>query len=373
MQPYVPQYRVALFELVSAGLRRHGHELSIVTGTPDGTQASRADGAMMSEQRSSTREHSYRLGARHIRSVTTRADLRDADALVVELAAGSLDTLRALLPPHRAPVAVWGHVGDYVVPGSRIGRAAKQWQVRTADHVFAYTESGAAQAVAWGARSDAVSTLNNTVDLTALSTAVTEVRAVAASVVRRELEAPDRPTFAFIGGVDSVKRVDILAEALQLLHDQGEQVHVLVAGEGNEDHLLAPAVHRGQVTMLGRADDDCKARMARISLALLNPGRVGLIAPESFVLGLPIITTTGARHAPEWDYLEIGVDSDMVAGNGAAFAAAVRRLVREPERTARMQHAALAKAGMPSLTAMADTFVQGVVTMLDTRPSTSPH
>ncbi|MFZ7086702.1 glycosyltransferase [Curtobacterium sp. RRHDQ10] len=373
VQPYLPQYRVPLFERVAEQLRAHGHTLTIVTGTPHGEQLLRADSATMTEQKPSRHEHSYGFGPVHVRSVTTRADLRNADALVVELAAGSLDTVRALLPPRRVPVAVWGHVGDYVVPGSALGRAVKRWQVRTADRVFAYTPAGAQQAIRWGAASTAVDTMHNTVDLSTLSAAVHEIEQIDPGEVRRRLGSPERPTFAFIGGIDSAKRVDILVGALEILHDQGEDTHLLVAGDGSDIDLFAPAAARGQVTLLGRADDDCKALMARVSLALLNPGRVGLIAPESFVLGLPVITTTGARHAPEFDYLDVGRDSDVVDGDAAAFAAAIHRLVHDSARTASMQRAALHKAGHPSLDAMAETFVGGVLALLDTRPSAPPR
>ncbi|QKS17544.1 glycosyltransferase [Curtobacterium sp. Csp2] len=277
---------------------------------------------------------------------------------MVELAAGSIDTFNALTRAH-IPVGVWGHVDDYVSKGSFAGRAIKKWQVRRAHAVLAYTASGADTARRWGARADGVFTLNNTVDLSSLQRAIDQ-----RSALPTVDEADRARTFSYIGGLDASKRIDLVADALEILWNSGSSVRLLVAGSGKQRDLLHPAQERGQVVLMGRADDAIKADMAARSVALLNPGRVGLLAVESPVLGLPIITTNGARHAPEFEYLTPGANAVVTQASGHALADSLARGATDPLYLSQLQQRLREIAGQPPLSAMVDSFVSGIEHML---------
>jgi hypothetical protein len=99
-----------------------------------------------------------------------------------------------------------------------------------------------------------------------------------------------------------------MVRVLDLLWEIDPQIRLLVGGRGNQEHLLNPAVKRGQVVMLGSVGPEQKALIFRVSQALLCPGRIGLIAVESLAVGLPILSTDWDLHAPEVDYLTSGKD-----------------------------------------------------------------
>jgi glycosyltransferase involved in cell wall biosynthesis len=63
------------------------------------------------------------------------------------------------------------------------------------------------------------------------------------------------------------------------------------------------------VAFLGTATVETKRILAEIATCILMPGRVGLIAIDSFQMGLPIISTHFDFHAPEFEYLINGKNS----------------------------------------------------------------
>ncbi|WP_216099681.1 hypothetical protein, partial [Curtobacterium sp. MMLR14_002] len=59
---------------------------------------------------------------------------------------------------------------------------------------------------------------------------------------------------------------------------------------------------------------------------------MGLIAVESMALGLPIVTTSGTRHAPEYEYLVPGVSAVEVPPIASELAATMQRMTQDSEQ-----------------------------------------
>ncbi|MBB1196227.1 glycosyltransferase [Curtobacterium flaccumfaciens] len=363
VQPYVPAYRSALFSELGRRLRSNGHELVIVSGAPDFEQRERQDSVELSDVRHHIfKTKSLKLGPATLRTAPAPSAWASADAVVVELAAGAIYSYRALLGS--TPTGVWGHVGSYVTRDSFVSRALRSWQVRRADAVLAYTPSGGDLAVAYGADPAKVSVLSNTSDTVALRRAVTAAREQPEGVARAELGVGGGPHFAVIGGLDASKRVDLLASTLDVLWERMSPARFVVAGRGHLEHLLDPAVERGQVHSIGYAGDREKALMARICVGVFNPGRVGLIAPESFALGLPIVTAESAFHAPEFEYLRPGIDSIVTDDSPEALAAALDGLVARPDEAGQLARAAESRFGEFKLEDMVDRMEHSIEQLL---------
>jgi glycosyltransferase involved in cell wall biosynthesis len=365
VQPYVPAYRSALFSELSRRLRSNGHELVIVSGEPDLEQRERQDSIKLSDVRHRVfKNKSLRLGPATLRTAPAPSAWAKADAVVVELAAGAIYSYRALLGS--TPTAVWGHVGSYVSRESFASRLLRSWQVRRADAVLAYTPSGGDIAVAFGADPAKVWVLGNTSDTVALRRAVLAARDQSKEAARAEIGVGDGdgPYFAVIGGLDASKRVDFLASTLDVLWERESPAHFIVAGRGHLEHLLGPAVERKQVHSIGYAGDREKALMARFCMGIFNPGRVGLIAPESFALGLPIVTAESAFHAPEFEYLRPGIDSIVTDDSPEALAAALAGLVARPDEAGQLARAAESRFGEYKLEDMVDRMQQSIEQLL---------
>lgn len=364
LQPYVPAYRAAFFRALASRLRQDGHELVVASGSPAGVQARRKDAVLLDGiDHRALRVVTIRIGAARLRLTSGRRVWRDADVIVVELAAGATATYEALLQ-RRRPVAVWGHVEAFVAPDTRTTRALRRWQARRANQVLAYTERGAALASDWGVDPLRIATLNNTSDTATLARLVDQGSSEKSRRVRESLGLSERPVFAMIGGLDASKRVDLVVDTLDLLWESRPEVLLLVAGRGELEEAFDRAAARGQVRLLGHVGDEGKADVASVAIALLNPGRVGLIAVESMAMELPLITTHGARHGPEFDYLSPGRDCIRTTPDAPSLAAEVLRLVDHPLAATRLGAAARAKLPQYSLSRMIDAFSSALLALV---------
>lgn len=357
LQPYVPAYRKPFFDGVVRELATRGHECLVVTGTLSKKRASRGD-AVTAPWHRQHRGFSFKLKGRHFRSYGGLVDMLKADAVIAELAVGAVDThLARVTKLRRRRLGLWGHVGHYTGQTNGLFQRVETGLIQNADAIFAYTTQGAQAAVLRGASPATTFALENTVDMSGLISAMGSN-----SDLDRAVE--NSRTFAFIGGLDASKRIEFLVAVFDRLWDLDPSVRVQIGGRGAQESLLLPAVQRGQVTLLGRVGDAEKAALARSSVALLNPGRVGLLAPESFVLGLPIVTTEWPFHAPEFSYLTPGVDCVVTKNTVEDYADAILRLANEPEWARRLASNASSKSGWPTLKHMIDTFVDGASVLL---------
>lgn len=366
VQPYVPTYRVAFFEQLIAALAAHGIDCKIAASTPDTAQSQRGDAASpgwvipISQRRITLFGRSVGIGG-------ARKAWKGADAVIVGLVGSSLDTYRALLEAKalNMKVGVWGHVKPYVNAGNPIDLALERWQLRKADHVFAYTPGGTEYARQTVVDSYKVTTVMNAVDTRSLADAAARVTDTEAKAFAAKHNVDPARTLAFIGGLDSSKRIDFLAEAMDAMWLDDPRVKVLIGGLGNESHILERAAARGQAIMLGYVDASQQALIARNSAALVMPGRIGLVAVDALVLGLPVLTTSWPFHAPEHEYLVEGQTKISSANNVTSFVNTVLGFLADAnEKPSQSQP-------YPTLEKMVANFTAGVLKMLETKDNVS--
>lgn len=361
VQPYVPSYRVPMFELLRELCFSQAIDVRVVAGKPVGTQALRGD-AVDAEWVDSIKERVIRVGSRALEVSSSRATWRNAHAVIVPHQGSSLDANRALMrmPRSRFKVGVWGHIAPYTAPPHPVDAAIERWQLRRADRIFAYTEGGAQFAETVGVATDRITTLQNAVDSTQLTMDVETISHLQVREYRARYVPSDGWTLlAFIGGLDASKNISLLAESLRILHDRRAKVHVVIAGSGEQLDLLRPAVERGTATYVGRVNGEAKALLLKSCDAIVNPGRIGLIAVDALVARKKILSTNYPFHAPEVDYLEEGhtlIRSDETA---EAFASTMQEASGKP--------VVGPTRPVPSIEAMASNFAEGIARMLDDR------
>lgn len=368
VQPYIPTYRVAFFEQLIEALAGHGVDCKIAASAPDAAQRRRGD-AETPDWIIPVKQRRITLFGRTIVMGGARQAWKDADAVIVGLVGSSLDTYGALLDgiTSKMRVGVWGHVKSYVNSGHPLDLALEKWQLRQADHVFAYTPGGSEYARQAGVEPFRITTVMNAIDTRTLAdTASSVTEAEAQAFATKHGVVPSR-TLAFIGGLDSSKRIDFLADALDALWIDDPTIKILVGGLGNESHLLDKAASRGQVIMLGYVNALEQALIARNSVALLMPGRIGLVAVDALVLGLPVITTAWPFHAPEHEYLVEGQTRISSADDVPSFVAAVLRFLSDPSEARLITRL----SPYPTLEKMVANFAAGVLTMLETKDTHS--
>ncbi len=242
VQPYVPEYRVPLFDRLRDTLDAHGLDLRIVHGPPPATQGARGDAAVLpyaTEVRvTELRRRWPALRVKHVSEAVQGADL-----VVLELASGSLENY-PILARRRRTVAVWGHGFAATTTPSAIDTRLERWQMRRAAHVFVYTDEGREVAVGRACPQSASPCC------TTRSTPPTSDRRCRSAPMQRSrpframhrIDSED--CLAYIGGLDESKRVPLLLEIGRRLAATRPSFHLLVAGEGRDADLVRDAAER---------------------------------------------------------------------------------------------------------------------------------
>ena len=346
VQPYVPNYRVAFFEQLSESLCTLGIRVRVVAGSPDATQAKRGD-AVKPEWLTTADHRVVTVRGRSLVLDTTRRHWQDCESIILPLMGSSVGTYEALLRSGSRSVGLWGHVAPYVSAGNRLDLALERWQMKHANRIFAYTTGGRSYATNCGVPEEKITVVNNSLD-------TSELERLREHVHPRQRD----PYLVYIGGLDQSKRIDLIADSLQILHDRGISVRVKVAGRGPQADLLHAAVSRGQVEMVGYVAGEQKARLILESGGILVPGRVGLVAVEALAAARPILTTRHSRHAPEIEYLTEGLSMYSSLNAAQPYADLLARFVQDRPRTAPSpEH--------PRLEAMVKNFADGVIKLLN--------
>lgn len=359
VQPYVPRYRVAFFDGLARALRDDDVRLRVIAGEPTRSQKARGDAAT-AEWLETVAPRILEIGRRHLSLTYSRSLWRESDAVIVPHQGSSFDAVSALARRGQSRVGVWGHIASYTSPLNVVDGLVERWQLRRAHHVFAYTPGGAEFARSAGVAPSDITTVMNTIDSEELLHELSQFSISEARATLRARGVPDGPYLAYIGGLDESKRIRFLAEALDIAHRRGADVHIVVLGRGDQAELLDLAVARGQVTKLGYGGVVDKAAVLRGARAVVNPGRVGLLVVDCLASRTPLITTDWPWHAPELEYMRGGSFAQLVADDAGAFAETMGVAMREssPYRVEDWPHP-------PTLRDMVDNFRRGVRSMLD--------
>jgi glycosyltransferase involved in cell wall biosynthesis len=262
-------------------------------------------------------------------------------------------------------VALWGHGTRFVKSATRLERALERRALMSAHWFFAYTQRGADHVLEAGFPRDRITVVHNTFDVEELARLRSSVSFEEESSLRRELELRGSNVCVFIGELDAPKRIPFLLEACSMVARRVPDFVLLVAGDGKErDRVEAWSANHPWLRYLGRAGERDKARLGAVSQILLMPGRVGLVAVDSFALATPIVTTTWPYHAPEIDYLEDGINARIANDNVADFAKAVEELLADRAELDRLRAGCAAAVGRYSLDRMVESFAEGVARAL---------
>lgn len=332
-QPYVPAYRVPLFDALDEVLRTHGAKLLVVAANPERHQALRGDAT--TANRWAARARSVRLTI-FGRVVLLRSSPKapTADVLVTELTAYNVTAWWALLrrslkgKSFSQRLVLWGQALSYVDEATRVGTLLKRQLALRVDAVMTYSERGRQHLLCQGVPAESVVTIGNATDTSALRPNLSM------ELQSRGLSYESRPGCAlFVGGLDESKRIDFLVEAAEAAHALDGSFRLTIVGRGPLVNLLEPGLRAGYIEHVPVARGANLARLAAGADRVWMPGRVGLVAVDALALGMPVMTVKHDRHAPEVDLLIEGRSRFTLPDNPSEFARASASLTGPFELT----------------------------------------
>lgn len=326
-QPYIPAYRFPLWDAVVSTLADQGVETRVFTGGDErqlALRAERGDGvdAPWAEQ---VEVRAVPVGPGLPRLAYRRLPrewARDA-LLVTEMQGSNLNAWAAAAEGR--PFITFGHGRSYTSAEGRVSMAVENTLNRRARHVLTYTDAGREAVLdRTGKAPAAVTAFHNTTDTSALRAVIAATRPADTEAFRAAHGIPAGAKLAlYLGGLTASKRVGLLADAAERVFAADPDWWLVVAGDGPEVPRLRELAGRtGRVVLLGQAGPADYAPAARAARLLVNPGRIGLVAVDALVMGLPILAARGAQNAPEAEYLREGKDVVTAGDDPDAYAAA---------------------------------------------------
>ena len=354
------------FEALASHARAQEIEILVAAGEPHGEQALRGDAGLLGPQINLAQRELKVLGRRVVvRDVSTA--IANADLVIMEQARRNLDAYRLLArAPHRRQlVALWGHGKDYTRQSRQLDRSLQLWLTRRADWFFAYTNGGANAAAAAGSPRERLTVVQNSIDTNSLRRGVdnvadAEVQSFAAAQGLRG------KTALFMGALDESKRLGFLFEAVAQAHGRDPDIRLLVGGEGSlHDQVLAAAADLKWLSYLGPLHGHEKAVAFKASQILAMPGRVGLVAVDSFAAETPIVTTDWQWHAPEFEYLENGRNGVITEDSVEAFATGLLETLSDETILGHLREECAADSAIYTIETMVDNFLGGIIGALE--------
>jgi len=362
VQEYVPTYRRPLFNEMRALAPAHAIDLVIATGSARSSQAARSDGTHGEDDLSiAQREWSVlgrRLAWRQLRDLH-----RTSDLVVMEQARRNVDAHFALRHPRRR-VALWGHGRDFTQEVTRAEARLLDAMTLRAQWFFGYTPESVNHVVEAGFPRERTTVLFNATDTDALRSNLAQVSEESKTRVHRDLQLREH-TALFIGALDASKRLAFLVAAGEIVARDVPGFTLVVAGRGPEEVWLErQALSRPWLITHGHVSGQNLAEFLSVADVIAMPGRVGLVAVDSLASGVPLVTTRWSDHAPEYAYLT-DANSVSSADSVEAYAAAMRDLLLDPSRRARLAQQGRDDSRQLSTRLMAQRFIDGISHALD--------
>lgn len=371
---FVPEYRAEFFTRLG---KMPEVEYVIFHGqAPRGTGHRAAPGPFsFPEARFVNRE--LRLGQRTLVYQPVIRDVAgpafDGAVLGAELKMLSHVALFPLLKLRGKPVLLWGQGGEkgedrgaVMATLGRAGARLKRAAADRADGYIAYTSEGRDCLADAGVDPAKVFVVRNTLDVEGEIELHARLSAEPVDGLRGELGLRrDSVVLLFVGRVYREKKLSEFISALRSLRDRRltrYPVEGVIIGDGPDlERVEREADGLDGVHFVGEIRDrERVARYLRAASAVVIPGKVGLAVNHAFAHGVPVLTRSGAMHAPEFEYLEDGRNSVVCDGDLDSFAEAIGEFVDSEEQRATLAKGALESRQSLTVASMADSFHRAV-------------
>ncbi len=357
-------YRLELFERLRKACEARGIKLHLVHGQPTKREEKKRDvGAL--PWADAVVNHYVSVGSKEVLWQPFPIQHRDAGLVIVMQENRLLSNypwlfLRGL---HKAKVGYWGHGRNFQTrhPTGLLEKW-KQFLVGRVDWWFAYTELTKDILLTDGYPDERITVLDNAIDNEGFVADLGSISDTRLAELRGELDLPESAQIGlYCGSLYPDKRLDYMLAAADQIKALLPKFHLLIIGDGpSAAEIKDAAVSRPWLHWVGVRKGLEKAAYFRLAHLVLNPGLVGLHVLDSFCAGVPMVTTSDARHSPEIAYLKDGENGLIVQGDALAYASAIIGLLQNPLRYAQLQAGALAGAQRYTLQNMVERFADGI-------------
>lgn len=356
-------YRVELFEELRAACAAADIELRLIHGDATPSEAVRNDTADLAWAATIHNRH-WRVGGRDLLWQPFSRIVKQTDLVVLMQESRLLSNYPWLFGwgPRNTRVAYWGH-GRNFQSNAPTG-LRERWKGRlltSVDWWFAYTDISADIVRLAGFPQERITVLNNAIDNRGFEAELASISDSEVAALRASIGAAEGAVVGlYCGSLYPDKRLDLMIGACERVVAAHPDFRLVIVGDGPSRGELQPIMDKPWFHWAGSQRGKEKAAWFRASQLFLNPGLVGLHVLDSFVSGVPMVTTNDAKHSPEVAYLQNGVNGIVSEGSVDAYAAAIHQLIVDPAFRTSLARQARTSAANYTLESMVENFVAGM-------------
>lgn len=358
VQEHLPHYRQRFFELLHANLAKRGIALQLAYSPK--TAATLLAGSLPWATPVPVRRWG-KFAWQNVRSMGAGADLvvvQQESKYIANYLLG-LDSLLS-----RKKLAYWGHGKNFQDEhASIIGEHLKQFFSKFCDWWFAYNDLSMDIVGAQGFPRERITSVQNSIDMENIRRVSNSIPPAKLEDLRHDLCIRGDNIAIFTGGLYAEKRLPFLMQSCKHVRSIIPDFELIIIGRGPEEALIRQESEKNPwIHFVGPKDDVEKVPYWMLSKVLLMPGLVGLVVLDSFVLGVPMITTNYPYHSPEISYLSDGKNGIIVKPwtDPVIYADSIIGLLKSPDRIHSLRENALAASNRYSSQIMADNFASGI-------------
>ena len=368
VQGMAKQYRKPFFDGLYEQLKDAGVCLRVVYSDPNPREARRGDNIDLPETYGRKVPRLWLANERLLFQPLFR-EIGQADLVIVDHANKYLMTYPLLLASRLGlkKVAFWGHGRNRQASPSGASEWLKRRLIGAVDWWFAYTDGVARYVADCGFPVDRITSVHNSVDLSAFREQLAGVGATELEALRQFLGIlPGARVALYCGGLHADKRLAFFVDAAVAIRQRLPDFRLIVVGAGAEEGLIKSAAEKYEwLQYVGPKFGQGKAAYFHLAEVFLCPGLVGLGILDAFAAGLPLVTSDLPIHSPEIEYLENGKNGLVTACDPEAYAEAVVSLLQDRVALSTMQSEARTASGSYSLEQMVINFRDGVLACLN--------
>lgn len=363
-------YKMGLFERLRETLAKHDVELRLVHGQASKAESARKDEGTL-EWADQAKNRYLRLFGRDLCWQPFPKYLKDSDLVILMQENRILSNYLLLLKRffnHSYHLAYWGHGANF--QSTSPNGLRERWKkilISQVDWWFAYTELTVSIIKESGFSDNKITCLNNAIDTTKFINDINNVPLSLINEIKDQVGMKNSTLLGlFCGSLYAEKKLDLLVQAADLIHESLPEFILVVIGDGpSAPQLREELKSRPWAHCVGIKKGVEKAAYFSLAKVMLNPGLVGLHVLDSFCAGLPMVSTKTALHSPEIVYLQHGINGFLTKDDPHDYADTVIQLLSDNNKHKLASEAAKSAASLYTLDNMVTNYADGILKSLN--------
>lgn len=363
VQRRLTHYRVPFFEALKDILTTRDIQLKLLVGRGTSEEERKHDAGELSWAKSIP---TYYFSGERLCWQSVQSEIINTDLVVITQENKLLQNHLLMLAPRHFKLVFWGHGANFQRNNpDNFREQFKRWTTNRVDWWLAYTQISANLVMEAGFPGKRITILNNAVDTSCFYQQWLSVTEEETNALRELLGFGVGPVGVFVGSLYADKRLDFLFSAAEAIRQLVPDFHLLIIGDGPNCGMVQSWCdsHRWAQWVGARFDRE-KAVYISVAQVMLNPGLVGLSILDSFVCGVPMLTTDCGIHSPEIAYLENHVNGVMTTDDLSEYVKASVDLLNDPQMLESLQMGCFASAQVYTVENMAKRFAEGLIDCL---------